>query len=451
MSASSQSSVAPSVSCWPTWPPRISLGPEAQEPIPFNKIQIKLETFDDNLPTLRYQVSDNEIGTPTELLRLSFAHDGQAIPQAEGADPQERVLPLSREILGIEDPRVAIPPQGTLWPPEGQRTLVVRDLAGNQTEIEAPTMALNILPPPLFIADAAPAEAAGVAHLPDLDFESLHQAAVDGRTTLRLSAWSLYNPWLVPVSYHITRPADVEVVVTGVIKPELNNETVGVLGTDPSALPPAPAWDRTVIRPGCLLGPDGEPDDTLEADGQITLEAQGDTVTRVYAIRGGCRPRQYVNLGPLNNRLAVTLRWVLPWMVGKLDGEELPDIANRWLSLDSIAIQPIEGRLPLPVELARLLAGRRFDRAMTPVLDSENFVLFWNEPPPECPRDGVIPTQCRRGWWYTKRVLDIESVRIERPAMTLNFAALCVGNAVCEARPRPEPTTFNATTTRLNR
>jgi hypothetical protein len=255
----------------------------------------------------------------------------------------------------------------------------------------------------------------------------------------------------VPVSYHITRPADVEVVVTGVIKPELNNETVGVLGTDPSALPPAPAWDRTVIRPGCLLGPDGEPDDTLEADGQITLEAQGDTVTRVYAIRGGCRPRQYVNLGPLNNRLAVTLRWVLPWMVGKLDGEELPDIANRWLSLDSIAIQPIEGRLPLPVELARLLAGRRFDRAMTPVLDSENFVLFWNEPPPECPRDGVIPTQCRRGWWYTKRVLDIESVRIERPAMTLNFAALCVGNAVCEARPRPEPTTFNATTTRLNR
>lgn len=428
--------------------PRISLGPEAPNPIPFNKIQTQLGAFDNNLPTLRYQVSDNDSGTPPGQLGLRFAADGRLLPWSIGNDFGERSLPISREVLGIDNPLLAIPPQGTLWPPEGQRTLVVRDLAGNQTEIEAPTVALNILPPPLFIADAAPGEAAGVAHLPDLDFESLHQAAVDGRTTLRLSAWSLYNPWLVPVSYHITRPADVEVVVTGLIKPELNNETVGVLGTDPSALPPAPAWDRTVIRPGCLLGPDGEPDDTLEADGQITLEAQGDTVTRVYAIQGACRPRQYVNLGPLNNRPTVTLRWALPWIV--LDDASV-DRTNRWFSVASLGVQPIQGSLQLPADLAELLAGRRFDRAMTPVLDSENFVLFWNEPPPECPRDGVIPTHCRRGWWYTKRVLDIESVRIERPALTLNFAALCNDGPSCEPRSRPEPTTFNSTTARLNR
>jgi len=44
------------------------------------------------------------------------------------------------------------------------------------------------------------------------------------------------------------------------------------------------------------------------------------------------------------------------------------------------------------------------------------------------------PTRCKRGWWFSRRVLAIQTVSIGRPAVHIRQAVACENERVCALR-----------------
>ncbi|MEZ4468671.1 MAG: hypothetical protein R3F43_30595, partial [bacterium] len=229
---------------------RIDLGPEAPDVIDLFKLQTHLGPDDDNLPVLRFQVADGVTGTPGGQVEVSFAdppHRRLAVP----ADaPNERRLTLTAEALGIVDPLVEIPDDGALWPPDEQRMLVVRDLAGNEAQVALPTLRLHILAPPLFVVEQPIEPAPGVSDVAALDAQGLSAHAAQDSDALAVGGWALYNPWPVPVSYQLGRPASGGLTLTGEIT-RVTNDVLSPLGEDPERFA-ADIWSSTQLHAGCL-------------------------------------------------------------------------------------------------------------------------------------------------------------------------------------------------------
>ncbi|MEZ4464696.1 MAG: hypothetical protein R3F43_09395 [bacterium] len=185
---------------------RIDLGPEAPEPMDVFKIQTRLGAEDDNLPALRFRVADAAGGTPPSHIQVAFGDTPDHVWGVPADALDERRLILSGEVLGIPNPLIAIPDDGTLWPPAGRGTLVIRDLAGNEAQVDLPTLRLHILAPPLFVVEEPLEPTPGVADATALDAEGLSAAARAG-DALAFGRWAIYNPWPMAVSYQIDRPA----------------------------------------------------------------------------------------------------------------------------------------------------------------------------------------------------------------------------------------------------
>lgn len=394
---------------------RIELGPDAQNPIDFNKIQTRLDLLDDNLPTLRYRVEDAV--SPHASLQLAFAHrPDQPLPNPTPEAPDLRELRLSAATVGVPNPLVDVPDAGTLWPAEGERTLVLRDLAGNETRVESPTFALNILPPPLvFTPEAAPLPA-GVDDLAALDLAGL-TAATQGGRALRLGYWRVHNPWPVPVSYYVPEPDPLTVRAEGQVEPEFEADILGERSED---FPIDPFGNEYRIVGGCLLrevlGPGGrrlEPDPTQESVARVMVDAATRTIT-LSPVQ--CRARQY--RGTMVDERAPR------WLIGVQGPGRFERRTVTWRTLAPRASDVLEARLlSLSPETAALLTGAHEGRLATSLLDPVS-VLFWNDPPLLC--GGVNPPLgCRPGWWFTRRVLPLGVVRFGRPAVVVEQAALC--------------------------
>ncbi|MEZ4470226.1 MAG: hypothetical protein R3F60_05360 [bacterium] len=248
----------------------VTLGPDSEFPLRISKIQLRLGPDDPNLPSLAYRVSDGSDAcaacphTPTEDLRLVIPGDPEILFPRRNGDVL--TLPLHGEVLGLE-PGV-VPNAGRPW----RRQFILEDLAGNTTAIDSPELLLDILPPPLVIEPVAVEDALS---LDSLTFENIGPAITAG-STLIVRRLRITNPWPVPVSYRFDAPPPAEISATTVIRPQLASH---VLGENPEGYR---------IEPGCLLGPDGQPDPELEAVPRIEQRVEGGRNVTVPDVSGLC-------------------------------------------------------------------------------------------------------------------------------------------------------------------